>query len=140
MDMQCLLKERRTHIETRRVKVDKVRKLVDTHWKRVTEVAKKRSETKAAKRERERLNARFHAELKRDAAATVLREMPPGAGCFVDEKNGRYRVRFPGKQNRSFSWTIRGDEKAALCALECMWEWQTEHDGTVPPAHLGLRP
>lgn len=85
----------------------------------------------AARRER------FYAAARALPFETLRKEAPPVA-CymFCDERNGRFLVAYPGHPRRSFSWTQRGQELAALFALQHLWEVHSSDTGAPIPAHI----
>ena len=60
---------------------------------------------------------------------------PPVGGCFVDDKNGRYRISYPGHQPESVSWTKRSTTgcDASVVALHKLWTWHTAATGEPCP-------
>lgn len=79
---------------------------------------------------------RWHADFAKDAHAVVVDAAPKVGHIFVDQFNGRFRVTYPGKSAKSFSWTLRGVQEAGRLALSCAWSWHTDATGERAPEHV----
>lgn len=58
---------------------------------------------------------------------------PTVARVFVDDKNGRYLLSYPGADRKSFSWTSRGHTSAAVASLKWLWDAHYEATGIACP-------
>ena len=71
------------------------------------------------------------------SADEILKACLPTLGhAYTDEFNGRWRLsyRWPGMSfTRSVSWTCVGDRKAASIAIQQLWDWCKEHNGSSMP-------
>ena len=61
---------------------------------------------------------------------------------FTDHKNGRWRLSFNNDVvhvGRSISWTMVGQEQAAVEAVRQCWSWHETFQGAAPPVNLDER-
>lgn len=63
----------------------------------------------------------------------VREKAPPGSKIVVDNVNGRFLVCLGDRVRRSFSWSRRGMDEAALATLQCLWQWYGEDTGAANP-------
>ena len=68
---------------------------------------------------------------------TFIEANAPAVGRVCkDDDNGRFLVLYPSRTRRSFSWTVRGMNRASLVTLKWWWEAHTEATGEQPPEPL----
>lgn len=71
------------------------------------------------------------------SADEILKACLPTLGhAYTDQFNGRWRLSYrrPGMSlTRSISWTAVGDRKAAAIAIQQLWGWCKEHNGSCVP-------
>ena len=68
---------------------------------------------------------------------SFVRAHAPDKGRIAqDDREGRFRLTYPGKAPRSVSWTSRGMVAASLEALRIIWGYHTLASGQEPPEEL----
>eukprot|EP00971_Amphidinium_carterae_P143162 2836413-Amphidinium_carterae.1 len=81
-------------------------------------------------------SGRQYDQLKDKPKEWLIENKPPVGNVFVDESNGRFRVSYKGFNNKSFSWTGRGQMQAAQLAFSQLWSWHCSVTGQEVPANL----
>ena len=129
-------------VDARQATMAAIRDFVSATYTKMAGKAAKSKETAAAKKKAakalEDARARWHADLAAKPLAVVTERAPWSCGVHEDTFNGRFRVSHPDFGRKSISWTERGDQAAAIKALEIMWGWHKTRTGELPPPELGL--
>lgn len=78
-----------------------------------------------------------YIELLRDKPLEVLLgNKPEAARVCIDNREGRFRLSYPGAKGMSFAWGERGQAEAVKLSWRQMWKWEKNERGREPPSFL----
>lgn len=133
------IKERQAARANRNARKVSVQSLVQRHLDefekaKVKQPAKRQVVQLSKKADADRL--RYVSALDMKPLEVLFAWKPNAAKVSIDNREGRFRLTYPGVKGASFAWGGRGQKEAVKLALNQMWTWETTATGREPPAFL----
>jgi hypothetical protein len=94
--------------------------------------AGKKKVSKAAKGAAIKCDSRWWATVKGDKD-WIMKQAPSRGSLLLDDPNGRYRLSYPDRDSKSYSWTKRGSVETSLAVLRQWWQWHESDTGEKAP-------